>query len=78
MRTRLSNTVPPKGSIREHPGLFLFTNCKDAIAQIPVLPRDKEKPDDLDTKVEDHIADEIRYRVRHKAKVTTQGTTRGH
>jgi hypothetical protein len=27
------------------------------------MPRDEKKPDDIDTKAEDHIGDETRYRV---------------
>lgn len=48
---------------RDHPGLFVFSNCKQFIDQIPPLPRDEEEPDDVDSECEDHIADEARYRV---------------
>ncbi len=47
----------------ESPGLFVFSNCHQFIRTFPVLPRDENKPDDINTRAEDHIADETRYRV---------------
>lgn len=47
----------------ENPGLYVFADCLDFIRTVPMLPRDEKKPDDIDTKAEDHIADEARYRV---------------
>jgi hypothetical protein len=47
----------------ESPGLFVFDTCRDFIRTIPVLPRDPRNQDDVDTKAEDHIADETRYRL---------------
>lgn len=48
----------------EEPGLFVFNTCTDGfIRTVPVLPRDKVKTDDVDTKAEDHTGDEVRYRV---------------
>jgi len=38
-------------------------NCTAFLSTIPVLPRDEEKPDDVDTDAEDHVYDELRYRV---------------
>jgi len=60
MRERLGNA---KRAPQEDPGLFVFETCRDFIRTIPALPRDEMKPDDIDTKAEDHIADEARYRV---------------
>ena len=48
---------------REYPGMFAFNICKQFIEQIPVLPRDEVKPDDVDSESEDHIADEARYKL---------------
>lgn len=48
---------------REHPGLFVFTNCRCFKELFPNLPRDEDNPDDVDTDAEDHIGDEVRYRV---------------
>lgn len=48
---------------RDHPGLFVFSNCRCFRDLFPNLPRDEEEPDDVDTEAEDHIGDEVRYRV---------------
>jgi hypothetical protein len=37
--------------------------CKATFATLPVLPRDEKDPDDVDTTAEDHVYDDIRYRV---------------
>ena len=47
----------------EEPGLFIFENCRQFIRTVPVLPRDERDPDDVDTDAEDHVADEVRYRI---------------
>ena len=41
--------------------MYIFENCKDAIRTIPLMMYDEHKPEDLDTALEDHIVDEIRY-----------------
>lgn len=43
------------------PMLYVFTTCKDFIRTVPTLQHDPMKAEDLDTKAEDHIADETRY-----------------
>lgn len=58
VRTRLEASI--KG---EQPGIYWMDNCRDCIATVPVLPRDKKKIDDVDTTAEDHLYDTIRYRV---------------
>jgi hypothetical protein len=60
MRERFGNA---KRAPTEAPGLFVFDTCTHFIRTVPALPRDEMKPDDIDTKAEDHIADEARYRV---------------
>lgn len=40
---------------------LVMNNCRDFIRTIPVLLHDTRKPEDLDTTMEDHIADEVRY-----------------
>lgn len=54
----------------EEPGLYVFEDCTDFIRTVPMLPRDDVKPDDVDSKAEDHIADETRYRVLAPAAPT--------
>lgn len=40
---------------------YIFDNCKGFIRTIPLMMYDQNRPEDLDTKMEDHIADEWRY-----------------
>jgi len=48
---------------REGPGLFFMDNCRAAIALLPTLPRDEKNTEDVDTKAEDHLYDDVRYKV---------------
>ena len=41
--------------------LYFFENCKDSIRTIPLMMFDKHKPEDLDSDLEDHACDAIRY-----------------
>lgn len=41
--------------------LYIFENCKNAIRTIPLMMYDEHKPEDLDTDLEDHIVDSLRY-----------------
>ena len=43
------------------PMMYVFSNCKAFIRTIPLLMYDEHKPEDIDTKQEDHVADETRY-----------------
>lgn len=43
------------------PMLYVFSTCVDSIRLIPSMQHDKNKPEDLDTESEDHVADEWRY-----------------
>jgi len=47
----------------ESPGFFVTKNNVNFIRTIPDLPRDDKKIDDINTNAEDHIADEVRYRI---------------
>lgn len=47
----------------DRPGLYVFSNCRDFIRTVPSIARDERDPDDVDTDAEDHIADEVRYRI---------------
>ncbi len=61
----------------EGKGIWFMDNCRAAIAMLPVLPRDKRKTDDVDTNAEDHIYDEIRYRVLAGKRQATSQTKLG-
>lgn len=41
--------------------MYIFNTCKGFIRTIPTLMYSETKPEDLDTSMEDHIADETRY-----------------
>jgi len=43
------------------PMIYFFATCRDTIRTLPVLQHDPDRPEDLDTKSEDHAADDIRY-----------------
>ena len=60
MRERLRASMAAR---MEEPGLFVFDTCRQFIRTVPVLPRSETDPDDVNTKAEDHIGDEVRYRV---------------
>jgi len=63
LRAMLSGAVPKNGP-REEPGLFVFDTCRNFIRTVPSLPRDDKDIEDVDTDAEDHIYDEVRYRIR--------------
>jgi hypothetical protein len=41
--------------------IVCFSTCVDSIRTIPALQHDKDRPEDLDSDMEDHAADEWRY-----------------
>lgn len=43
------------------PMMYIFSTCKAFIRTIPLLMYDEHRPEDLDTSLEDHVADETRY-----------------
>ena len=55
MRARL------KGDQDGRPMLYVFETCKDFIRTVPALQHDPDRPEDVDTDGEDHVADEARY-----------------
>ncbi len=43
------------------PRLYVFSNCRDFIRTVPALPYDRIRPEDVDSKAEDHAYDDARY-----------------
>ena len=41
--------------------LYVFSNCRAFIRTVPLLLYDAQRPEDLDSSLEDHAADEARY-----------------
>lgn len=75
LRDMMSYALDP---IPENPAIYFFENCRDAIRTVPSLPRDSKKMDDIDTDSEDHIYDEIRYRIMNKKNIIYSGKLRGY
>lgn len=46
----------------EDPGIWFMQNCLASIATLPILPRDPDNLDDIDTDCEDHAYDMVKYR----------------
>lgn len=62
LRKALLASLDPQ---REEPGVFVCQRCYDGfIRTVPALPRDDRDLDDVDTESEDHVGDEVRYRLR--------------
>jgi len=71
MRKYLKAALNPA---REEPGLWILERCQQGfIRTIPVLPRDERDLDDVDDSAEDHVGDEVRYRLRHKNRKVSVG-----
>ena len=43
------------------PTIKFFSNCRNLIRTLPLLPLDKHNPEDVDTNAEDHSYDALRY-----------------
>lgn len=43
------------------PMIYVFSTCVDSIRTIPLLQHDENHPEDIDTEMEDHAADDWRY-----------------
>lgn len=44
-----------------YPMMYVFNNCKAFIRTMPLMTYSETVPEDLDTTLEDHVADEVRY-----------------
>jgi hypothetical protein len=73
MRKYLKGSIPNADGMREKPGMFICERCDQFIRTIPTLGRSEKDPDDADTDDEDHIADETRYRCRHRRRAVVVG-----
>ena len=64
---RLSRTSNPSPR-------FVGDECPQFLRTVLSLPRDEKDMDDVDTDAEDHIGDEVRYRIRAVGNVVGSGT----
>jgi hypothetical protein len=46
---------------KKEPGLRIFSTCRNLIRTFPLLPLDDSNPEDINTDVEDHAYDALRY-----------------
>jgi len=68
----------PKDRPRERPGLFVVGDeCPQFLRTVLALPRSERDLDDVDTDAEDHVGDEVRYRVRASGVVVGSTTHTG-
>jgi len=51
----------------EKPGLYFFNPARNHIRTLPMMQRDKAKPEDIDSDLEDHAMDSMRYGLARKA-----------
>ena len=65
IRQMLMNSIKGEG-----PGLYVTQNCRQTIRLVPPIRRDKRKPEDADTKAEDHLYDALRYKVSAAKRIT--------
>ncbi len=52
------------------PMIVCFSTCTDSVRTIPALQHDKNRPEDLDSAMEDHAADDWRYECMSRPWVT--------
>ncbi|MDC9825668.1 terminase, partial [Devosia sp. ZB163] len=87
MRQRLIGTTldeEGKPNPEGRPMIFCFSTCRDSIRTIPMLQHDEARPEDLDTEMEDHAADDWRYAcmsrpwVRNKTAAETNRNRSGY
>ncbi len=78
MRAMIRAAHPLEGRPREDPGFFVVgEDNAQFLRTVLSLPRDQKDLDDVDTDAEDHVADEVRYRVRATGAAVRQGRTSG-
>ena len=46
---------------KKDPGIRIFSTCRNLIRTLPLLPLDDNNPEDINTHVEDHAYDALRY-----------------
>jgi len=78
MRSRMLNSIPVPGEVRENPGMYIFDHCIQFLRTVLVLTRSDKDPDDIkENDGEDHIADESRYFIRGTYDGIEESTTVG-
>ena len=53
--------MPVVDEKKKEPGLRIFATCRNLLRTFPTLPLDDNNPEDINTHVEDHAYDALRY-----------------
>jgi hypothetical protein len=56
----------------ETPHLYFFDQAQHHIRTLPMMQRDRKKPEDIDTEMEDHLMDSLRYLLTRKMTKLTR------
>jgi hypothetical protein len=56
--------------------LEIFDTCLHTIRTLPALTPDRNHPEDVDSKLEDHLADALRYGVMSDSAINPQSVFR--
>ena len=59
------------------PALIIFRSCTNLIRTLPVMPKDKHNPDDVDTTCDDHAGDALRNVLQHRPNLVSVGKVKG-
>jgi len=70
MRTMLEAAVQ---RTQEHPHLYFFPSAMHHIRVLPIMQRDAKNPEDIDTDMEDHPMDSLRYFLNRKSTGMKRG-----
>jgi hypothetical protein len=54
-------SIAPESGRPGRPRLYVFDTCPNLIRTFPLMQRDRHQPEDLDTTLEDHALDALRY-----------------
>ena len=53
----------------DKPMIYFFSTCRETIRTLPMLQHDQNRPEDVDSEGEDHLADALRYGVMSRPYV---------
>jgi len=60
-KLEIHKRLKPSENEKKDPGLRIFSSCRNLIRTLPILPLDESNPEDINTHVEDHAYDALRY-----------------
>ena len=60
-KLEIHKRLKPSENAKKEPGLRIFSTCRNLIRTLPILPLDDTNPEDINTNVEDHAYDALRY-----------------